>query len=272
MNWCVAETVSYTLFINSGIYTAVDSAQFPASAFNLTAEFSPENARIIASSGDTIHLRIINNDSLVHGFSIDDKVPLLNIAVGDTEEVEFHFFEAYIASIYYDPLAYPTNVALGLAGMIYIAPSHASTFYWNLKEFNKSWASILATGNSVDWANYYPDYFTVNGRSNPNINLDSNARIVGSVGETIHIIIANTGQSVHSLHFHGYHSQILYASESPNYVGRIKDTFPIKSMQTMILELIPDKPGEYPVHDHNLVAVSAGGIYPNGMFLTMLIQ
>ena len=70
----------------------------------------------------------------------------------------------------------------------------------------------------------------------------------------------------------GYHLEIISSSENESHEGRSKDTFPIKSSQSMILELIPDKTGEYPVHDHNLVAVSGGGIYPNGMFLTMLIE
>jgi hypothetical protein len=52
----------------------------------------------------------------------------------------------------------------------------------------------------------------------------------------------------------------------------MKDTFPIQPLETLLLQLVPHQVGEYPVHDHNLVAVSAGGIYPNGMFLTLLIQ
>jgi hypothetical protein len=43
-------------------------------------------------------------------------------------------------------------------------------------------------------------------------------------------------------------------------------------MQALLLEMVPDKPGRYAVHDHNLVAVSGGGIHPNGMFLIMEIQ
>ena len=126
--------------------------------------------------------------------------------------------------------------------------------------------------NSTFGNNYYPDYFTVNGKSNPDINNDADARVIGGVGDTIRIYIANTGQSIHSMHFHGYHLRILYSSENVTHVDRSKDTFPIKSMETLVLELVPDKVGEYPVHDHNLVAVTGGGIYPNGMFLTMLIQ
>jgi len=43
-------------------------------------------------------------------------------------------------------------------------------------------------------------------------------------------------------------------------------------MELVIVEIVPHQVGEYPVHDHNLVAVSGGNIYPNGMFLTILID
>ena len=127
-------------------------------------------------------------------------------------------------------------------------------------------------GNTVDWTTYYPDYFTINGNSNPHINADASARVVGNVGDTINIYMVNTGQSLHSIHFHGYHSEILDSSKFPNHIGRSKDTFGIHSMELVVVQMIPHQVGEYPVHDHNLVAVSGGNIYPNGMFLTMLIQ
>jgi hypothetical protein len=42
-------------------------------------------------------------------------------------------------------------------------------------------------------------------------------------------------------------------------------------MEGSVFRLIPDQPGEFPVHDHNLVATTGGNIYPLGMFLTMMI-
>jgi FtsP/CotA-like multicopper oxidase with cupredoxin domain len=141
-----------------------------------------------------------------------------------------------------------------------------------MKDHQKSYNMDLSQGFSVDWSDYYPNYFTVNGASNPHINADTNARVVGSVGDTIKIYMVNTGQSIHSMHFHGYHSKIVYSSKYSSHISRIKDTFPVHSMEVVIIELIPDQVGEYPVHDHNLVAVSGGNIYPNGMFVTILIE
>ena len=55
-------------------------------------------------------------------------------------------------------------------------------------------------------------------------------------------------------------------------IGWEKDTFPIKSMETIVLELVPDKPGHYSVHDHNLTAVTGGGFHPKGMLVLMAID
>ena len=251
---------------------AVDSSVFPMAAFNATPQFEAENTRMTLMVGDTLVVRVINNDSLEHSFQIKDKSAQQTIGPGDSILISAHFTQGDEAFIYHDPLAFPRMTAFGLGGLIHVRANNLNAFYWNIKEFQKAWAQQHAVGASVDWSTYYPDYFTINGRSNPHINEDASARIFGGVGETLRVVIANTGQSIHSLHFHGYHAKIVYSSEHPVHVGRSKDTFPLKAMELIILEIIPDKPGEYPVHDHNLVAVSAGSIYPNGMFLTMLIQ
>ena len=60
--------------------------------------------------------------------------------------------------------------------------------------------------------------------------------------------------------------------EFDSNIGRIKDTFPLKRMEGYVLRLVPDQVGEYPVHDHNLLSITGGGLYPFGMFLTILIQ
>jgi len=85
------------------------------------------------------------------------------------------------------------------------------------------------------------------------------------------IYIANTGQSIHSIHFHGYHVKVVSSSKEPTHAGRSKDSLPVFPSETMVLQLIPDKPGEYPVHDHNLIGTTGGNLYPQGMFTTILI-
>jgi len=48
-------------------------------------------------------------------------------------------------------------------------------------------------------------------------------------------------------------------------VGWSKDTVPVKRGECVVVKLNPNQSGEYPVHAHNLVAVTNAGFYPGGM-------
>ena len=260
-----------TIFINRGTYTTIDSNQWTFLAFNSSPAFSSQNPVIKLLESDSLQLTVVNNDSVAHGFEVKGKGGVSSIAPGDTAYTSYSFSDENVF-VYHDPLSSSNSRGLGLGGMIHVAKANRTAFYWNIKELQSDWIEDLAQGLPVDWTTYYPDYFLINGRSHPDITQDATARVEGSVGDTIHIAISNTGNSDHSIHFHGYHCEILKSSFDTKWVGRMKDTFPIQPLETLLLQLVPHQVGEYPVHDHNLVAVSAGGIYPNGMFLTLLIQ
>ena len=260
-----------TIFINRGTYTTIDSNQWTFLAFNSSPAFSSQNTVIKLLESDSLQLTVVNNDSVAHGFEVKGKGGVSSIAPGDTAYTSYSFSDENVF-VYHDPLSSSNSRGLGLGGMIHVAKANRTAFYWNIKELQSDWIEDLAQGLPVDWTTYYPDYFLINGRSHPDITQDATARVEGSVGDTIHIAISNTGNSDHSIHFHGYHCEILKSSFDTKWVGRMKDTFPIQPLETLLLQLVPHQVGEYPVHDHNLVAVSAGGIYPNGMFLTLLIQ
>lgn len=269
-----ATLVEDTLYINRGFMEAVDGTPMPYYAFNHTAEFAQVNARLELLAGDSLSLTVINTDSLAHGVDVKEFLGFTGtVAPFGTLHLLGHFEDA-AAYIYYDHTQDQRfrNMGLGGALIVYDPLVEAAPFFWNLKEHQIDYNVALAAGGGVDWGAYKPDYFTINGNSNPDINQDEDARVVGSVGDTIRIYITNTGQSIHSVHFHGYHCTIVQSSRDPHHEGRSKDTMGIYSMEVLVLELIPDQPGEYPVHDHNLVAVSGGNIYPNGMFLTLLIE
>jgi FtsP/CotA-like multicopper oxidase with cupredoxin domain len=162
---------------------------------------------------------------------------------------------------------------MGLAGMISVnMPIDSKIYFWNLKEHQTQFSAALTQKIKVDWGKYYPDYFTINGLSFPDLQNDVSAKPTGKVGERILIAITNTGQSKHSIHFHGYHSKVIATTSNLMMVNDSKDTFPLESMSGLLLEMIPDKPGKYSVHDHNLVAISGGSMHPNGMFLMMEIE
>lgn len=270
---CSWSAVIYdTLYLNKGQLTTIDTNYYAYYAFNDSATFNTTNSKIEIGLGDSLYITVINTDVLAHGFNITNTTGYdVIIPAGDSATVATKF-DSFGIYIFYDHQDAPKFHYMGAAGMLVVDDFAQSRFHWNIKDHLGIWNDTLDNGFTVDWTTYYPDYFTINGFSNPLINADTTARVTGGVGDTIRIYITNTGQGIHSIHFHGYHLTILHSSENAAHVGRSKDTFPIKPMESMILEVVPDKIGEYPVHDHNLVAVTGGSMYPNGMFLTMLIE
>ena len=262
--------VNKTIHINGGMFTTVSSTQFSYLAYNSTSSFDPRNEQIHLTTDDTLIVKVFNNDSVTHNLSVKGMFVGDNILAGDSLVDTISFVNEGLY-IYYDANQYPKYAYLGLSGMISVENSSHESFYWNIKDHRSTWNDSLVQSNNVNWNNYYPDYFTINGNSNPDINADPTARITGSVNDTILVFMCNTGQSVHSMHYHGYHLEVLYSSKFPGHVGRSKDTFGVYPMETMVLRLIPHQQGEYPVHDHNLVATTGGGMYPSGMFTTILI-
>ena len=263
-------TIQQNLYIVSGELIAVNDSAIPYLSFNKVDTFSQNNPVINLEVGDSLSLWVHNSDSINHRFRVKGINYTIDIKSGDSTFYG-RVFQKAGCFIYFDPLAYPKNSYLGLSGIIAVKDHNHSSFYWNLKEHNSAWNKTLMEGNLVPWSAYYPNYFTINGKSNPEINKDPLARIQGQVGDTLFLYLANTGQSIHSIHFHGYHALVLYSSKNSSHVNRSKDTHPIYPMESLVLMIVPDKPGEYPVHDHNLVAASANNRYPNGMFTTMLI-
>lgn len=271
-----AEHSLHAATVNEHLYIVADSLQLaggdkiPYSTFNETTAFSQKNARIELTVGDDLDLWVVNLDTVTHQFEIRGLSATYSIPAGDSMNVLQSFSTAGLF-IFLDPTNFPDYASTGLGGMIVVKDHAHASFYWNVKEHQQGWNEVIAAGGSVDWSTYYPTYFTINGFSNPMINSDPDARIVGNVNDTLMVYIANTGQSIHALHFHGYHVEIMYSSKFPSHVGRIKDSNGVYPYETVVARLIPDKPGEYPVHDHNLIATTGGNQYPFGMFTTILI-
>lgn len=267
-----AATIPIRLYLNSGQFLAVDSTTFPAYAFNPTPQYHRHNTDLHVQPGDSIALTLINTDNITHGFAI--KGTPINLSVPALDSIATTFpAPAAGLYIYHDPTAAPTYSYLGAAGILLVrTPQGDADYFWNFHDFQPAWNTALTSGQSVNWNQFRPTFYTVNGLSYPDLLTDSTIVINRNVGDTIRIHVANTGLSTHSLHFHGYHVRILTHSQSTRYINWSKDTMPIESMHTMTLELVPDKPGLYPVHDHNQLAVTGGMIYPNGLMLMLDIQ
>jgi len=265
-------TISKTIFINRGIFTTVNSTTFPFYTFNDSPVYNSLNSVIQVTTNDTLQLSVINNDTIVHGFDIKNTTGNSNtINPGDTITVNVNFTQQGVF-IYYDNYVYPQNRYMGLAGMICVNNNtNSKNYFWNIKDHQTGFNNTVASGGNVNFSQYDPDYFTINGKSFPELEDDTSATVLANMNDTIYLFIANTGQSSHGLHFHGFHPVCLYSSDSWIQVNSAKDSWPLKRMESVLLMIVPDKTGKYSVHDHNLVAVSGGGIHPNGMFTIMEI-
>jgi FtsP/CotA-like multicopper oxidase with cupredoxin domain len=267
-----AQQDTIELHIRSGVTTLFDGTSVPAKAYTTSDNFVRNSDILALSEGQNVLFRVINDDVEEHGFTASGLITIASIAPTDTVDQEITLNTPGIFR-YFDPVDSFRNTYLGLSGIIHIKETGdpASYFYWDLREISPVWNDELIVNNSVDPLTYSPEYFQINGNSSPDIDLDPLAKITGSVGEEIRVVIMNNGQSIHSIHFHGYHAEILIHSSNPEQQGRSKDTFPIYPSAHLLLSFTPDKPGLYPVHDHNLVAVTGGGIYHAGMFTTLEI-
>jgi FtsP/CotA-like multicopper oxidase with cupredoxin domain len=156
--------------------------------------------------------------------------------------------------------------------MVVVEDFSGPSYFGVFTEHSEEWIEAIAEGGSYNRKYYHPDAFTINGRGFPGTMRDSLSLIKGMVGQTIHIHMTNAGYMYHFPHFHGYHVRILYASHHDHYVGWSKDSFGMAPGESVTVELIPDKPGRFPMHNHNLVTTTIGGNYPGGMMMHMHIH
>ena len=262
--------VNDTLFINKDTIT-VANVTFQVCVFNDSTNFKAQNFTFEIGENDTLQLHVINNDTLEHTFTIDGVITTANlIAAGGTAD-----FEVALPSN--GPFRYYSDVTygrmLGASGVIIKGYSTYSKFYWNMFEQSGSLSyDIVDLTTTSTPISYTPDVFTINFNVPPALNTNVEAKVFGNVGDTLLITVVNSGQMEHTLHFHGYHVEVLKASKNLKMTGWEKDTFPIELGEVVFIRLVPDQPGIYPVHEHNLINVTSSGSYPGGMLNLLDIQ
>lgn len=251
------------MHINKG-EIQIDEQTFTATAFNPTEELNSKNEIISLPPGDAHTFVIFNNDSLTHDFTIPGLLTSGNsIQPGMSESFEIAFPEEGAFS-YYSSTTYGKNC--GAFGVIHIWQEEGTAFYWNLFDLNTSNSLSFANTQLTEYPDeYLPELFLINGTFFPHTLEDENTLVAINLGETCEIVVANGGYMDHVLHFHGFHVTVKYQSGAAPMLDWSKDTVPIKSGETMILELTANLAGIYPVHDHNLIAVTNAGFYPGGM-------
>jgi len=265
-----AITITDTLYINRAFVPLYTSA-FYYCAFNQDTVFSRTNSGYQCNVGDSLQLTIVNNDTSVHSFTIDGYIVSSNV-VNPGAQISISFVPPAQGSYrFYSSLS--NGALLGASGVIVAGWSSCIRYTWNLFDQDSVFATRfhLQSFNAID-TSFHPGVFFINGFSYPMTANDPQTEINGVVGDSIVITIVNSGHMTHSIHFHGYHVQILQSQQNPQMNGWIKDSFPVKVGDQVTVLLVPDKEGMYPVHDHNLVANTNIGLYPGGMIAMLNIM
>jgi len=252
-----------TLWINTGDWHQSQDTM-SVLRFNDTPVFDTSNVALNTSADASLFLTVINMDTEPHDFGVDGIWSLgVNILPNDTTTFEippmamgtYRYFSSDLRGVY-----------LGLSGVLKVGLNMPHQFHWNLADcMPERMDSISSGGALLDDEPYVPRYFSINAYTYPHTALDANGYVSMALGDTCTISIVNSGMMDHVLHFHGFHVEYLSSTIQTSRIGWSKDTTPILQGEAVTLLLIANQEGMYPVHNHNLIAVTNSGFYPGGM-------
>ena len=252
-----------TLYINNGS-TSLGSDVIQALRFNETTEFNSINSVLRIVPGEELTIVVVNNDTADHNLGI----PPLD-SFGPTipqQTTQIISIPPLPAGTYRFQSTSERGIILGASMMLRVGYDDLQHFEWNLNEWDTLRTAMAAMQVPVDFAApYVPRQFTINDRVFPNTLEDSTAYVAVDLNQELYISIVNHGFMEQVLHFHGFHVEMIQSSGHYERVGWMKDTVPLYSGECVIVKLIANQQGVYPVHAHNLIAVTNAGFYPGGM-------
>ena len=238
--------------------------------FNYNTIFDTVEAYPSVGAADTLMLTIFNNTSTNQSIFFEHTNSAKEVNPKSFAKVAVWKMPGKRTVPFYS--ANKTQKYLGLSSAIIFNNSNEKAFFWNLREYDESINQQYFEGANLNFSNYIPDVFTINSKVHTIYKANQMAMVLGNVGDSIYIDILNSGLMYHSVHFHGYHVKIIESNKSNEMIGWDKDSFPIDPGELISVLLVPHQPGLYPVHDHNLKAVTIGGNYPGGMIAMLKIE
>lgn len=260
-----------TLFIQRGIWSQIPENP-EVLRISTDTTWTGQNAVIQRSEETPSTVVLVNLDSTAHWFTfhapdaIEQTVPAGDTTLLDVPSLPF--------GTYRFGLTDEVGIGLGALGMLQVGMENSdNVFHWNLCDWESDALIAWGEGNGPDaTAEYVPNYFSINEQTYPATLEDANALVSLALGDTCLISIANHGQMDHVLHFHGFHVTIMTSNLQNERIGWSKDTVPVKRGEGMTVQLIATQAGTYPVHDHNLIAVTNAGFYPGGMLTQIIVS
>ncbi len=171
---------------------------------------------------------------------------------------------------------------LGLCGVMVSRPSSGQQELWNggpsfdreyilhYQDSDSRWNVDAAQLQMPNTNEYQPNYFTLNGLSYPDIAADPDSVVACNLNERVLLRLSNSGHMRQSIHFHGYHAEVVARNNVPVTNSAMKDTIEVAGGTTVEVILPVTQVGSYPLHPHNVTAVTANGHYPYGQ-LTLIV-
>jgi len=291
---------NYSLFIQQGTVSIKNSPDTNFGAKELDVwgfsniESNPAGNTIVpgttidAEINKTVTVSVKNNLATAHDFSfINSKINITPkgtpIAVGNTTSYTITPKTEGIY-IYRDALITGVNQSLGLYGVMVVrpaanlgnvawtgGPSFTKEVTWVIADLDyKNYNTVAINNNkndgaaNVTTASYKANYFLMNGMNGFQAMEDPSTIIEGTIGETVLVRIANTGQYSQSLHFHGTHFQVISRNGVRLNEFEYQDTINVKPNQTAMVLYKIDQVGHYPMHVHTAQLETGNGVYLNG--------
>ncbi len=286
---------NFTLYVRDNILKLPDGAQIHVFGYTNDPHGRAKvpGPALMVTEGDTVNLTLVNDEDptntkynpggdgyalVIDGFHLPDQGP---IKMGLT----YHFVAAHAGTYWYHCQA-AQYLQMGLYGAFVVqSAADANSAYPDTPLFNKQYTFVLSEmdseehqkyytalhdgGPAVDWNNYQPDYFFINGKAYPDTMMDTNDSINATLGQTVLVRLINAGSEVHMMHTHGFHFLVIGANgrklDQPYY----KDTLLIEPGERYEIILRLDQVGRFMFHDHIDENATNNGAYPGGM-ITMI--
>lgn len=234
--------------------------------FNATPVATDRPVHLHISVGDSLILRIFNNLQIAVDFAIDGQNQV-SIPANSSRVLRMKFDDE---GHHYYGLGGALS-ALSSGAMLIVGQKRAIAYYLKLSECDPNLNEQLLSSGPKEA--YYPTKFMVNDRQFDHKMHDHMSSVNASVGDSVQLFMYNASDFMHHApHFHGFHVLIVRSAKIPFYEGMSKDSFGMPPKSVYELLLVPDKPGEYPIHNHNLITVTTDANYPGGMMAHMMIS
>lgn len=276
----LAAARSFTLTVRAGTITTVDGKSLYAWGYtDDAAVFKLPGPVLTVTEGDSVSVTLQNNRSEEHNFFIQGVTPTVRVAPGASYTYTFTAPPAG-TYLYFDSLS-PVHRALGLYGALISLPADGSQtawvggptydqqYLWLYSTLDERWNTAVQNGQAVNTSDFRPNYSLLNGKSFPDLEQTTgaitDAVVMSSVGKSVLIRQVNASLVPHAPHYHGFHFQQLTRNGQRLAAFPLKDTVAIAPGESVDVRITFDQAGHYPMHDHNLIAAVANGVYPKGI-------